>query len=249
MIMTEDEPRQVSARPAWRVAPLWQRALIIAAGVLAAAVMAGLGLWQAQVFVDDGVRNAAARADLPPAPLDEVAPAGTSPVDWYGRTLTVAGEYLPETQVLIPDGQRFRVLTALRTDRGNVLPVVRGVVERPSAPPPPAGRVERSGVLLAPELGTEAELPPGQIGSVRLARLAQTWPRPLVSGFVTLPAEQAAAEGLAPDRLRLPDAGGSARNRGYSVQWWIFGAFALGISIKIAHDAGRGRGVLSRRLG
>ncbi|TDT30996.1 SURF1 family protein [Naumannella halotolerans] len=232
-----------------RPAPLWQRALIILVGVAAAGVMACLGLWQAQVFIDDGERNAAARADLPSGVVDEVASPEVSPVDWYGRTVTMTGEYLPSYQLFIPDGEHYRVLTAFETDRGNIVPVIRGVVDEPSAPAPPSGVVERSGVLLASELEVGGALPEGQIGSVRLPELAQSWPRPMISGYVTLPLDQAQAEGFAEaDVLRLPDASGSARSRGYSLQWWIFGAFALGISIKIAHDAGRGKGVLTRTL-
>ena len=68
--------------------------------------------------------------------------------------------------------------------------------------------------------------------------LAQQWPQQLIPGFVTLGAQDAAAQGLTQASVKLPGGEGSAQNGGYALQWWVFAAFALGMSIKLAHSLG-----------
>ena len=43
--------------------------------------------------------------------------------------------------------------------------------------------------------------------------------------------------------MELPSGEGSLQNSGYALQWWVFAAFGLGMSIRFAH----GLGVRERR--
>ena len=57
-----------------------KQALVLLAGVVAAVVMTWLGLWQLQVFTDQGNASAQARAQQAPVPLlDCVAADGADP--------------------------------------------------------------------------------------------------------------------------------------------------------------------------
>ncbi|OYN90712.1 hypothetical protein CGZ92_00765 [Parenemella sanctibonifatiensis] len=241
------EPESPHVRRRWLLPTL-----IIALGVVAASIMVGLGLWQAQVFVDQGLSAADSRAQMAPEPLEEYAPIGGPTGDIYGRPVTTSGVYDSTDEVLIPDHRNrgfYRVLTKLVRDDGTVVPVVRGTVTDPaSVPAPPAGVQQVTGIFLPsePDLGA---VPEGQLSSVRLSLLAQTWPETMVSGFVTAQPQLAAAYGMDEAPVELPSGEGSGRNQGYALQWWVFAAFALGMSIKIARDISHGQNTLGGATG
>ncbi len=220
----------------------FQQGLVIALGIVLAAVMVGLGFWQLEVYHRQGEAAAARRAGAPPIPLSSVARPGTSATDGFGRSVSFEGSYDPALQLLVPaeDGTgQFRVLTGLRRPDGSVLAVVRGVVSSPTAPSPPTGEVQQVGVLLPTEEHLAGTDPPsGQIASVRLPALAQHWPGPLIDGFVTLSRADSASQGLAPAELQLPESGGRLRNGAYVGQWWLFAAFALFMAFRMARDIG-----------
>ncbi|GAA3565516.1 SURF1 family protein [Microlunatus spumicola] len=214
---------------------------VVALGVFLAAAMVVLGIWQLDVYQRQGNQAAVERASAPPVALTTVAPVGGAVADGYGRRVTFSGTYDPTLQVLVPGDGGYRVLTGLRQGDGSVVAVVRGLETTPGNPLPPTGEVARTGVLLPSEelSDSTASLPDGQIASVRLPTLAQTWPSPLVNGFVTLDPDAAASEGLSPVAVELPEAQGRLRNGAYALQWWVFAAFALGMSIRVARDIGR----------
>lgn len=220
----------------------YKQALVIALGIGLAAAMVVLGFWQLDVYHRQGAAAAARQASAPPVPLSSVARAGASAMEGYGRPVAFEGSYDPALQLLVPgeDGTgQFRVLSGLRQADGSVLAVVRGVVSEPPAPPPPSGTVQQIGVLLPTEEHVpEADLPGGQIASVRLPALAQHWPGPMIDGFVTLSAADAASQGLAPAPLLLPEAPGRVRNVAYVGQWWLFAAFVLFMAFRMARDIG-----------
>jgi hypothetical protein len=110
--------------------------------------------------------------------------------------------------------------------------VVRGVVEETGSTPP-AGRQTEVGVLLPSE--EPGQLDPGD-DPVRVAELAQSWPGPLVDGFVTLSAGDAESQGLEPATVRLPEGRGRLRNGAYAMQWWLFAGFAVVMAIRMARD-------------
>ncbi len=214
---------------------------ILSLGALVAAAMVLLGIWQLDVYRAQGDAAARRRVDLPPVALTAVAPPGQAVQDGYGRSVIFSGRYQPGLQVLVPTPGGFRVLTGLRQDDGSVVAVVRGLVAAAPAPVPGTERVTATGVLLPSEEapGPGISAPPGQQPTVRLPTLAQTWPGPLVNGFVTLDAADATAEGLVPAPVALPEARGRLRNGAYAFQWWVFAAFAVGMSVRVARDVGR----------
>ncbi|HEY0239140.1 MAG TPA: SURF1 family protein [Friedmanniella sp.] len=228
--------------PALPTSHIWLRQTgVVALGVFLAAAMVVLGIWQLDVYQRQGGEAAARKAAAPPVALTTLAPATGAVGDGYGRRVTFTGAYDPRLQVLVPTDGGYRVLTGLRQADGSVVAVVRGSETTPDQPVPPTGPITRVGVLLPSEESTGATttLPAGQIDSVQLPALAQTWTGPFVGGFVTLDAAASASEGLAPVTVDLPQASGRLRNGAYALQWWVFAAFALGMSIRVARDIGR----------
>lgn len=218
------------------------QALVAGVGAIVCVTMLGLGLWQMRVFEDKEQASAAARAALPVVPLlAEVATDGTVG-DVYGRRVSVEGRYRPDQQVLVVDAdQSVRVLSAFQVADGRVLPVVRGTVPTATsaAPPAPAGVRTVTGVFLASEPGADHQVPPGALPSVRLPALAQAWPQQLFPGYVTLPEEQSAAQGLGTAAVRLPSGEGSVQNIGYALQWWVFAAFGAFMTVRFVGSIGR----------
>ena len=176
-----------------------QQGLLIALGIVLAAVMVALGFWQLDVYHRQGEAAAARRAEAPPIPLSSVARPGTAATEGFGRSVSFEGTYDPALQLLVPaeDGTgEFRVLTGLRLADGSVLAVVRGVGSGPTAPPPPSVRSSRLACSCRlRNTSASADPPSGQIASVRLPALAQQWPGPLIDGFVTLSARTPPAKG------------------------------------------------------
>ena len=208
--------------------------------------MALLGIWQLEVYQEQGADASAARAAQPPVALGSVAPPASRVTEGYGLSVQVSGVYDPTLQALVPlagsDGP-LRVLTGLRQADGSTVAVVRGLVPATTkeAPAPPSGEVTVVGVLLPSEEAGEAA-PANALArtlpSVRLPLLAQTWPSPMVDGYVLLSAADAQAGGLAPAPLVLPEGQGRLRNGAYAAQWWLFGLFAIVMSARIARDLG-----------
>ena len=214
--------------------------LVLVAGLGMTGLMVLLGIWQLDVYEAQGQQAADRRAAGAPVPLLEVAPPGAPVRDGYGRAVSMQGRYLPALQLLVPVAgkpDQYRVLSALRRTDGATVAVVRGVVTVRSVPDAPTGVVEDTGVLL-PSEDVSTRDTAGELGSVRIPALAQRWPAPLVDGYVTLSAESARAHGLEPAQLRLPSAPGRLRNGAYAAQWWVFAAFALGMTIRICRDLG-----------
>ena len=208
---------------------------MLLAGFALAAGMALMGIWQLRVYQNQGAEAAARRAAEPAVPLSAVAPVGGAVGDGYGRTVTFAGTYDPAHQKLLTvDGvtDRFRVVTLLRTDdgagsgRGTWCGHRDGVdaTGRPPGTGRPAAALRGAGTA-GP--GTDP---------VRVSQLAQTWPGPLVDGFVTLSAGEAERQGLEPAKVGLPEGRGRLRNGAYAMQWWLFAGFAVVMAVRIARD-------------
>jgi cytochrome oxidase assembly protein ShyY1 len=212
----------------------WVPRLIVAVGVVAALIMGWLGLWQAQVFVDQGKSAAAAITGEPVAALD-ASVTGDDVNRLWGRTVSVTGHYVPAQQVLVfgTDGTG-RVVTAFQLADGRVVAIARGIGSGHEVPP--SGDLTQTGVFLPTEAAADHTVPSGTYGSVRLQALAQVWPQPVVSGYVTLDASEAKAQGLSAVAVVLPTLDGQFRNAGYALQWWAFAAFALVMSVLIARN-------------
>lgn len=227
----------------------WQQIAIWSVGLVVTGVMVFLGLWQMDRFREQGQDKLIARLHEPAVELAEVAPAGQVPGDSYGRTVNAHGTYLPEQQLLIPEREpgSYRVVTALRLDDGSVLPVVRGITTEPAPPAPPEGRIDATGVFLPtePEPESVEPLPEGQIGSLRLPLIAQSWPQELTGGFLALDQAQAASQQLRHWEFALPSNAGQARSNGYALQWWAFAAAAVAGTVKLSRDAAKGTGFMA----
>lgn len=228
---------------------LLQQIGIITLGCVLAGGMALLGIWQLQVYARQGAEASASRASQPPVPLASVAPAAARVTDGYGLAVRLSGRYDPALQVLVaPEStgpaatlDQLRVVSGVRQADGSVVAVVRGLVpgSTTTAPAPPRGEVTLTGVLLPSEEAADG-LPGGTVlPSVRVPLLAQSWPGPMVDGFVVLSAADARVGGLEPAPLLLPEGQGRLRNGAYAAQWWIFGLFAVVMSARIARDLGR----------
>ncbi len=229
--------------------PAWLRQLaVVVVGCALAAVMVLLGLWQLQVFREQGQAASAARAAEPAVDLASVARPGDPVLDGYGRTVAFSCRYLPETQLRVPltgSPTVDRVLTGCRLDGGGVVAVARGTVgSGATVSDPPGGAVVGTGLLLPSEDAADSSVSGGRLSSVRIPVLAQDWPGPLVDGYIVLAPADAQAQGLDPVPVVLPEARGRLRNGAYALQWWVFAAFAIAMAGHIARDIGRRGGVV-----
>lgn len=208
-------------------------------GALVTLAMLLLGLWQMQVFENQGNRDATQRSTAAPVDLMPLIPPDGSVGDVYGRNVRVAGHYSPDESVVVVDrhGTR-RYVTALLLDDGRALPIVRGTGDHATATP--TGDVTLTGVFLPSEAAeNDRSVGSGELTSVRLPALQQTWSQQLAPGFVTLNADEARAEQLTPAIVALPSKDGALRNFGYALQWWVFAAFAVTMTVIWIRTLGR----------
>jgi len=83
-------------------------------------------------------------------------------------------------------------------------------------------------------------VPSGQIGSVDLSLLVNSWPGELYNAFGFIESEHpAAASGLTRVPTPVGDTGVQWRNAAYAVQWWIFAAFTLWMWGRMVRDETR----------
>lgn len=222
-------------------------------GLLAIVLVVGaafvwLGRWQLGVAESTAHREAVEEArSRTPAELTAVLqPHAPFRDDLSSRPVTASGRYAGDGQLLVPDRRLdgvpgLWVLTPFVVDgSGATLPVVRGFVTHPgAAAPPPTGGLTITGGLAPGESPSSAPVPAGQIGSVDLSLLVNTWPGDLYNAFVFLESETPApAAGAQLTRVPTPvgEAGVRWRNAAYAVQWWIFAGFALWLWVRMVRE-------------
>ena len=222
--------------------PRWLALLALV--LVVCAVFGWLGSWQLGVARDRGAEAASrAAAATGAVPIDELlAPQRSFTERADARQVVAAGAYDAARTVLVADRlQRGRsgwwVVTALRTDAGAFLPVVRGWVPSPddaSALPAavPQGVVTVLGVLQQddPPADRDLGLPEGQLQQVDAADLVNRWGAPIYNGYLLLTDEQGSVTTAQPERVPPPrqvPQGIAWRNAAYAVQWWVFAGFAL----------------------
>ncbi|WP_203567507.1 SURF1 family protein [Aestuariimicrobium ganziense] len=220
----------------------FKRVAVVSAGTIVCLAMMVLGLWQMDVFRNQGRQSAEEITKLPPVPLVEHL-NDTDASTVFGRQVTLTGSFIPDEQFHAGEAYPLRVVTAFKLDSGQVVAVVRGQRGLSDEVTPAAsGPVTVTGVLLPSENdrargGIPAQdLPGDTIAKIRLAHVAQYWPGPLVNGYVTLSEADAKSQGLQPAPVVLPELEGRARNGGYALQWWVFAAAALAFSIVVARS-------------
>jgi len=204
-----------------------------------------MGSWQLGRFEDrvqehrTASEQAASDNSETARPLTELLPVDKNT---SGERATATGRY--GKQLLVPDreldGKRgFYVLTMLRTDGGEALPVVRGWLpgdaDAAKAPAAPAGEVTVTGALQASEspgangVSAAGGLPEGQTGAISSASLVNLVSYQKVydawitldtadSGMKSVPATAAQGTGL---DLK------AFQNLGYTGEWFVFAGFVV----------------------
>lgn len=214
--------------------------------VVAVTFCVAMGLWQLGIYDS---RQADERADqqvVPRVALTDVwGPDKPFDARLNQRPVTATGEFAPAADQFwvtdrVQDGVSGAWLVApLLTGMQEALLVVRGWAPKPGVvPPPPTGEVTIDGVLQQGQ-GQGAPWDPGrrEIGSVRIPALSNELPYDLYSGFA-IGTDDGLASGLA--LASPPDADVSwtvgLRNLAYTLQWWVFGLFALFMWWRMASD-------------
>lgn len=214
-----------------------RRGLIVLAGVLVAAGMIFMGLWQMARFQSSIADVAVERAAQPAVSLAaNVSDDGTIE-DIYGRRVQFSGQVVPDHQLLVGTEWPMRVAVPFEMADGRIVPLVLGLSDT-QVVITDAGPVDLEGIFTAGDqegqLTPPADAPPGSTATLRLQELVQEWPQPMIAGYVTLGTADAAGFGLAPARSELPEVQGSYMHQGYALQWWVFAAAAIAFSIVIA---------------
>lgn len=217
--------------------------LVLALATLLAIAMLVLGIWQMSVYRTQGTRVLQERANRPPVSMDAQLAAGVPVGDLYGLQVTLHGSYLATKPVLVGTVAPYRVVMPFR-DGTRIVGVSRGTVPSLTAavPPPPTGVIDQTGIMLPSENKGTAATDTGTtpMPVVNLERLTQTWPSPVLPGYVTLSASESSTQHLGPQTVKMPDnANGRAQNLGYAMQWWVFAIFAIVAGIAVARTMGR----------
>ncbi len=225
---------------------LWlRRAITITVGVVVAMVMLILGVWQMSSFQRSVVDIAEERASQAPVALAGNIRADGVVEDIYGRRVELSGSVVPGHTLLVGTNWPLRVAVPFEMTDGHIVALVLGVTDDPVAVPD-VDRTDVRGVFTAGDADADvtppSDTPPGSMSTLRLQELAQTWPQPLVAGYVTLDAAGAAAFGLEPAVAELPEARGTSMHQGYALQWWVFAAAAIAFSIVVARGLKPGAG-------
>jgi cytochrome oxidase assembly protein ShyY1 len=216
----------------------------------------GLGRWQLHRYQDKHARAQLVERNYgaAPVPLTELQPAASAPFDpglqWrqvvatgrydQGRTVLVrnrphrAGSNDPTygyevlVPLVLPDG------SALLVDRGWVPNGLRGSNpgQRPDAvPAPPPGEVRVVVRLRGSEAVRDRRLPPGQVASISVPRVAALTGLPLRPAYGGLVSESP-APATAPAALDPPQReGNEGINASYAVQWVVFALLGLGFPV------------------
>ncbi|PFG40507.1 cytochrome oxidase assembly protein ShyY1 [Georgenia soli] len=268
-----------TARDYWRAALTPRMIGLFVLLLAAAVVCVRLGAWQLDRASLRGAEKAeAAHAevlarDVVPV-ADVLAPQTSFRAEHLGVPVEVTGTYRADQQIYVPgrvvDGQdAVLVVTALWVtqgpDAGAMMPVLRGwlppedLTTDPVAGPAdaavaaalavPEGEVTVTGYLKDSEAGRGSDLPPGMVGAVSSAELANLWGGPTWSGYVveftTTPEgrSEVSPTGLhhAPPPGAAEDTGLNIQNLAYAVEWVIFGGFALALWVRMLRDDVRNR--------
>lgn len=203
-----------------------------------------MGSWQLSRFESRVEAHRSADRQVEAARTEAARPlADLLPVDQStsGKRATVSGRYAK--QLLVPDRQLdgkdgFYVLTLLRTDSGQALPVVRGWLpgkaDAARAPAPPAGEVTVTGTLQASEtpgdngVSAQGGLPSGQTAAISAASLVNLVPYRVYDAWITL---EKADSGMTAVPATAPDNSGldlkAFQNLGYTGEWFVFAGFVV----------------------
>lgn len=209
-----------------------------------------LGLWQWDVARSDGHNEANERMQSRPTIVisQVMQPAQEFPRDGSLRPVQATGRYDAARQELVAgrtlegrDG--FWVLTPLLVEESkSLLPVVRGFVSDPvNVPAPLSGsqKVTVTGALAPGESPQPGVFPQGQIGSINLAALTNTWGGSVYNAFVFATNEVPTSTAAPIRTFPPPQPGGGGfhlLNASYAVQWMAFAGFAIYVWVRTVRD-------------
>lgn len=230
--------------------PRWLAAHAVLLAVVV--VCASLGFWQLRRLEERRARNALieAQSALPAEPIPR--PGAARPRQLHYRTVEARGTYDTDREVLVAGrslGGRpgHHVLTPLVTEEGWGVVVERGWVpfelDRPpvAGATPPAGAVRVVGVvLLSEDAGAEAP-GPGVLRRADVGAIAAGLPYPVHPDYLRLQEQAPPQEGGLPVVVSPPEVT-EGPHLGYAVQWFLFGATAIGVYLALVwREARRGR--------
>lgn len=211
--------------------------LAISIGVLVGGVMILLGVWQGsryQASIEDVAGQRAQEAAVPLAP--HVHPDGTID-DVYGKQVSVVGTWVPGVEVYVGTETPMRYANAFEMEDGRFLPIVLGHTDA-AAVDWPGETVEVVGIFTSGDPAADAPVPDaapsGSMSSLRVQQLAQSWPSPMIAGYITVLPETSAEFGMTPATPVLPEQEGTGMHRGYALQWWVFAIAAVAFGFVVA---------------
>lgn len=232
--------------------PRFVRLFVVMVALVAA--FCWLGQWQWRVAHDNATRTVLNAAnEQKRVPIDDVLKPGADfvnstslrPVRAVGRfdsahTVLVAGRVL--------NGKNgWWLVTPLVVDSsGARLPVLRGFVTSTTGLPAPAsGRVTVDGALAPGEsAATDTNLPSGQIGTIDMGLLLNTWGGTVYNAFVfetaqhpAGPLARTAVTPVPPPLIHKSSL--QLQNAAYAVQWYVFAGFAIYMWFKMVWDESR----------
>lgn len=215
--------------------PKWIGLGVVLIAFVVLAGLAGGWQWDRTMEVIEAERAAQGEA----LPIQEVLSVGEAmPGGAVGHPVTATGTYDLDDQVLVlhrslDDRPGVWVVTPLDLDNGTRIAVLRGWLasERESGVTPPAGSVEIAGVLQPDErFYPDAKPAPGTAVAISTERLARSWDRPTLPGFVVLTDQTPMSPSdpkPVPPTVQVSDVPFPIRNFGYAVQWFIFALFGV----------------------
>lgn len=206
--------------------------------VLAVLASLALAYWQFDVWQSSRKAQEHNNVGLAPVALTTVITQGQGyPGNDIGRPVTLEGTWIPTETFYVqgvrsPEGIKgYWAVTPVRIGT-NAIPVVRGWVPTPAAPPVEAVQVSISGWLEPSDDTNPVEVSPGVYGSLSLPALAQNLQDPLYSAYVAAGSATSGLSGLTnvgPTETSVTGAdwGTGLRNFLYGTQWLLFVALAV----------------------
>lgn len=211
-----------------------------------------LGQWQFHRLEDRRDSNSVVERNeqASTTPVAEVlAPGRPVRSDDEWRRITATGTYAVQDTVIV----RYRtrdstsgvdIVVPLVTAEGPTLLVDRGWMQTDNsgatdvdAPAPPAGEVTVTGWVRADAQGDSTSVSNLSVRAISSEQIGAAIDREVYTGFVELDSEDPApATSLM--KVELPDLG-EGPHFFYGLQWWFFGALAIGGFIYLAYDEWR----------
>lgn len=219
-----------------------------------------LGEWQFSRLEEREQRNAWTERNLAadPAPVDDVLPEDAPlPRDREWQRVVATGTYAVDDTFVVRyqtrDGDGgVDVVTPLLLRDGTAVLVDRGWVATTEpryspadAPAPPTGEVTVRGWARADSTGDRTGITDGSTREISSRAAVDLVDAPLRHGFVDLESESPAAS--TPLAAAEPPDLGEGPHLFYGIQWWFFGALAIGGFAYLVYDEARGPGQRRRR--